>query len=305
MAEVISHLDGIEAHLIRSLALAQQSVFICVAWINPAIFGSSIRDLILRGIKVQVICNNDHNNIPFLQFSESIGLDLVAVSRNGRAIMHHKFCIIDGTVLLTGSYNWSGNAKWNKENLIEIRGDFENAKVFLHEFLDIFEFSRSKKVVVSDRCNACGSILSNIGIIGNTSELYQPTKQEVWSICDAKRHVNCLSKNYTYFLLPLLGLDGEEEDRDEPIRNANDMWRLLQKERHQNESLRAAFGFHRGPIHAVGYIEAPDAAWAMKYEMGPSYVIRFIWRHVTRREMLPKQLQDYEGQVSAIIGAHL
>ena len=32
--------------------------------------------------------------------------------------MHHKFCIIDDSILINGSYNWTNRAKNNLENIL-------------------------------------------------------------------------------------------------------------------------------------------------------------------------------------------
>ena len=40
-----------------------------------------------------------------------------------RAHMHHKFCVIDNSLLMTGSFNWTASAvKFNQENLMVLEG---------------------------------------------------------------------------------------------------------------------------------------------------------------------------------------
>lgn len=49
--------------------------------------------------------------------------------------MHHKFCILDGRDVLTGSYNWTHRAAHhNEENLVLTTGDPELGRYFLREF---------------------------------------------------------------------------------------------------------------------------------------------------------------------------
>lgn len=48
--------------------------------------------------------------------------------------MHHKFCVIDKSIVITGSYNWTNQAKKNHENIMITEGDLELA----NEFLKIF-----------------------------------------------------------------------------------------------------------------------------------------------------------------------
>ena len=60
-------------------------------------------------------------------------------SANARNLMHHKFCIIDGKILMTGSLNWSHNAcNGNRENLVVLHHDYQAIGVYQQEFSDLW-----------------------------------------------------------------------------------------------------------------------------------------------------------------------
>jgi phosphatidylserine/phosphatidylglycerophosphate/cardiolipin synthase-like enzyme len=62
---------------------------------------------------------------------------------SGRGMMHHKFMVIDGAYLVTGSYNWSTNAEsFNNENTIILK-----EKEFIKQY--ILEFERLWSEAVS------------------------------------------------------------------------------------------------------------------------------------------------------------
>lgn len=53
--------------------------------------------------------------------------------------MHHKFAIVDGRMLMTGSLNWTTQAiQNNRENVLVVEDD-EYVKAFLDEFERIWE----------------------------------------------------------------------------------------------------------------------------------------------------------------------
>lgn len=53
--------------------------------------------------------------------------------------MHHKFAILDGSTVLTGSYNWTlGSEQQNYENLLIFRQP-EQIKLYVHEFEALWE----------------------------------------------------------------------------------------------------------------------------------------------------------------------
>ena len=42
----------------------------------------------------------------------------------GDQLMHHKFCVIDRSTVITGSYNWSFRAQENEENITVITATY-------------------------------------------------------------------------------------------------------------------------------------------------------------------------------------
>ena len=56
------------------------------------------------------------------------------VDKNGDYLMHHKFCIIDNNIVMTGSFNWTMQAiMGNNENVI-ITSELEVVNPFVSEF---------------------------------------------------------------------------------------------------------------------------------------------------------------------------
>ncbi|OPZ80487.1 MAG: Phospholipase D precursor [bacterium ADurb.Bin429] len=63
--------------------------------------------------------------------------------KRGAGVMHHKVIIIDGGIVITGSYNFTRSASLrNDENLIII-SDPETATRYAAEFAKIFNQSRT------------------------------------------------------------------------------------------------------------------------------------------------------------------
>ncbi len=103
----------------RLLTTARQSADICVFTITDDRLADLILETHRRGVAVRIITDDAK--------AEDLGSDVDRFERAGIAVrvdqspfhMHHKFAILDGTTLLTGSYNWTrGAARDNEENLI-------------------------------------------------------------------------------------------------------------------------------------------------------------------------------------------
>lgn len=128
----------IRAVLLREIGLAKQSIHVAVAWFTDRTLFAALLERQRAGVPVALCLTRDEKNINFqpggLPFAELEAAGGRVWIIEGR-LMHHKFCVLDGRDVLTGSYNWTNRAaQSNEENLVLTTGDPELAQHFLREF---------------------------------------------------------------------------------------------------------------------------------------------------------------------------
>ena len=122
------------AAIINQLRGAISSIKICVFTISDDEITNEIIAAHNRGIGVKILTDNDK--------SFDRGSDIERLSENNVSVriddtenhMHHKFCIIDKKMLITGSYNWTRSAADRNQENILLTEDSELVKSFLREF---------------------------------------------------------------------------------------------------------------------------------------------------------------------------
>ena len=76
------------------------------------------------GVRVELLLTDDKINDKHREAHErlrSVGGVITSVgSKNATSTMHNKFCVIDTSTIITGSYNWSNQAQRNDENITVI-----------------------------------------------------------------------------------------------------------------------------------------------------------------------------------------
>ena len=96
-----------------------------------------------RGIKIRIIADSRQAKgaHSVIQSLLDEGFNIRIRHGKGRGIMHNKFAIFDGKLMVTGSYNWTNNAEHNNyENAIFI-SDSETISQYQKEFDIIYEFT--------------------------------------------------------------------------------------------------------------------------------------------------------------------
>lgn len=116
---------------------AQKSIKIAVSWFtNDLLF----QPLLLKqnmGVQIELVLNQDEINCGI---SNPISFDnLTKVGgklywNTSRELMHDKFCIIDNNIVITGSYNWTNKAEFNKENISIFRGEPDTLQFYTNQF---------------------------------------------------------------------------------------------------------------------------------------------------------------------------
>lgn len=122
---LFSPAGGVRARIIREIDRAQSSIDVAIY----SFTSNEIRDALIaargRGVAIRIAADTSQattsgGEIPTL---EQLGFSVRRMTGLGTGIMHNKYMIVDGRLVVTGSYNWSVSAE---------NSNFENA-VFLEQ----------------------------------------------------------------------------------------------------------------------------------------------------------------------------
>jgi len=131
-----AHFKGLKPLVLEQIQTAQSSIQIAVAWFTD----QDILNLLIAkrqaGVRVVLVLSDDSKN-----FNESYSLDFNGFKQTGgklivadKAFMHHKFCIIDKAILLTGSANYTYNGFYKNSESIMLTDNQEAIEDFLIQF---------------------------------------------------------------------------------------------------------------------------------------------------------------------------
>jgi phosphatidylserine/phosphatidylglycerophosphate/cardiolipin synthase-like enzyme len=141
---VKAHFKNIHIEIINLIETAQTDIKICVAWFTDFDIYSKIVAKQKQGVNVDVVIANHIFNkksrVDFKEFLKHSGkVSYIGNINDGSQdkFMHNKFCIIDNSTIVTGSYNWSFKARSNDENVLIIKNEQELVNQFIDKFNDL------------------------------------------------------------------------------------------------------------------------------------------------------------------------
>ena len=124
MATVMNeaYFSNIRKVICSYLLKSRMEIKIAMAWFTSNELFQSLMECLSRGIKVELVLLDDAINYnpyapDFNDFIRQGGVLRIAKSDSG--FMHHKFCVVDQELVVTGSYNWTYYAETrNMENVL-------------------------------------------------------------------------------------------------------------------------------------------------------------------------------------------
>lgn len=121
--EVAVAFDQIQSQILGELDKAKFMVYVAVAWFTNDVLYQKLIELKKRGVDVQVIIvdddiNRNHGCNIEAEF-ESKRIPQFGYFGNNK--MHNKFCVIDLSTAISGSYNWTKAAEYNNENIVILK----------------------------------------------------------------------------------------------------------------------------------------------------------------------------------------
>jgi len=128
--ELTAHFSDIREAIQRELNSSQNNIIAAVAWLTDAVLFKSLVQAARRGVDVRIALLDDKINRNAALSRESLTAakgECYWIPESGRSVgsLHHKFCVIDSNIVITGSYNWTHRASVADENIIISYGDLK------------------------------------------------------------------------------------------------------------------------------------------------------------------------------------
>lgn len=122
---------------------ARYTLDISVFTISDDRLSDAILDVHKRGLKVRLITDNDKARDQGSDIVHLIDCGVPVRMDASESHMHHKFAIVDGKILVNGSFNWTRSAtEHNQENIL-VTDEPKLVAAYLNEFEDLWkQFSK-------------------------------------------------------------------------------------------------------------------------------------------------------------------
>lgn len=175
-----AYFENIRSVIKSELLAANNNVFAAIAWFTDKTLFDALLQIAQKGVSVQLCVINDAINfgmgkLPFSGLDNCSGKFFSASSDK----MHHKFCVIDENVVITGSYNWTARAARDKnENITITTGDHNLAISFINEFYKITNQRGAyvPEVDISRLIKRCNAILQLV-MLDEIEDIHRQAKR--------------------------------------------------------------------------------------------------------------------------------
>ena len=132
-----AYFSGIRNRIIPCLDHATQKIQVAMAWFTSNELFEALINALNRNVDVELILLDNAINYmyyapDFNEFINAGGKLRIAGAEVG--FMHHKFCVIDDSVAITGSYNWTYYAETRNVENIVISDNSDIVMLFSAEF---------------------------------------------------------------------------------------------------------------------------------------------------------------------------
>lgn len=135
MNDLITNGVEIKQRIVAEINNANQCIYLAMAYFTDRDIAASIIQAKNRGVLVDIILSSNSQNETVKLMLRGAGVNIHSFETgDARGIMHHKFCLIDTTIVINGSYNYSFNASNNNVENIHISKDQSLYDQFFSEF---------------------------------------------------------------------------------------------------------------------------------------------------------------------------
>jgi phosphatidylserine/phosphatidylglycerophosphate/cardiolipin synthase-like enzyme len=91
-----------------------------------------------RGVDVKVVVEREQAEVEGSEYGRLLKAGVDVRLDGNKYLMHHKFMVVDGKIVVTGSYNWSYGAEENNDENMIVVSNPDVARLYEKEFLRVW-----------------------------------------------------------------------------------------------------------------------------------------------------------------------
>ena len=129
---------GCQQAVVESINKAASEIDVAIyIFTNPDIAEALVAAKV-RGVKVRVLLDGDNVDMNYSKAESLVDNGIPVRHETGTGLMHNKFAVVDDSITLTGSFNWTRAAESaNDENLLKITSP-DLARQYAEEFSELW-----------------------------------------------------------------------------------------------------------------------------------------------------------------------
>ncbi|XP_071395237.1 mitochondrial cardiolipin hydrolase [Centroberyx affinis] len=127
------------SRLLRHIMSASSSLDLCVFSFSNMDLSRAVVALHSRGLTVRVLSDKDYSAITGSQIGVLRKAGICVRCESGAVHMHHKFAVVDGRLLITGSLNWTLTAVLHNMENILVTEEPDLVRPFILEFQRLWQ----------------------------------------------------------------------------------------------------------------------------------------------------------------------
>lgn len=147
--------DGKESKesIIKSIRSAKKNIKIVMYLFTLEEIANELIRAKERGVDVKVVLSNKNENEKIISILSSKCELFVDTRPNSWGYLHSKFCIIDDSLVITGSFNFTANAVNNNRELLSISDDKNVVEKCIKEFDDLLMENNQRNLKTNEISN--------------------------------------------------------------------------------------------------------------------------------------------------------